>query len=252
VSARRRMVRIGAIALALMLVALAGFVAWAAVPARPMAEAVAALAGDDEVVVTVDRWLVFEPASGEAQIGLVFYPGGRVDPTAYAPAMRALAQQGVLAVIVPMPLNLAVLNPAAAKEVIAAYPGVSHWAVGGHSLGGAMAANYARRNPGVLAALVLWASYPAASDDLSASGLRALSIYGTRDGLTTLEDVTASAARLPADTWWTPIEGGNHAQFGWYGEQAGDNPAAITRPDQQAQALEATLRLLCTLGPCRP
>ena len=251
-SVRRRLLRIGAGTAALALVATAAFVAWAALPARPMPEALAALAGDDQVAVTAGRWLVFEPRPGPAQVGLVFYPGGRVDARAYAPPMRTLAEHGVLAVIVPMPLNLAVLDPGAARAVIEAHPGVRFWAVGGHSLGGAMAANYARRNPGVLAALVLWASYPAASDDLSASGLRALSIYGTRDGLTTLEDVTASAARLPADTWWTPIEGGNHAQFGWYGEQAGDNPAAITRPDQQAQALEATLRLLCSLGPCRP
>jgi len=146
-----------------------------------------------------------------------------------------------------MPLNLAVLNPGAAHDVIAAYPQIQRWAVGGHSLGGAMAANFAKNNPEAVQGLVLWAAYPASSDDLSASSLSVLSIYGTLDGLATGEKINASRALLPEDTTYVPIEGGNHAQFGWYGEQSGDNTAAITRQVQQDQIIQATVALLNSL-----
>jgi hypothetical protein len=107
-----------------------------------------------------------------------------------------------------------------------------------------MAANFAKNHPGAVQGLALWAAYPASSDDLSSSGLRVVSITGSLDGLATSEKIEASRQLLPADTTWAPIAGGNHAQFGWYGNQAGDNPASISRSDQQAQIVAATLILL--------
>jgi pimeloyl-ACP methyl ester carboxylesterase len=146
-----------------------------------------------------------------------------------------------------MPLNLAFFAPNRAAQVMTAFPGIDSWAVGGHSLGGAMAANFARRNPQAVRGLVLWAAYPAASDELSDYQLAAVSIYGTRDGLATPDKIDASRQLLPPDTQWIAIEGGNHAQFGWYGLQAGDNEATISRKEQQAQVFAATRQLLLRL-----
>ena len=233
---------------AALILAAGGFVVWGSTPPAPMPEALAALQSDPQVQVEQGRWIVFQPADGQPDTGLIFYPGGRVDARAYAPAMRAIAAQGYLAVIVPMPLNLAVFAPDSAAEVMAAYPQVRRWAVGGHSLGGAMAARYAYTHPDTVEGLVLWASYPAASDDLSETPLRVVSIYGTQDGLATGGKIEASRLLLPPDTQWVSIAGGNHAQFGWYGPQRGDNEAGISRADQQAQIVEATLQLLGELG----
>ena len=108
-----------------------------------------------------------------------------------------------------VPLNLAFFAPDRAAEVMAAFPEVEHWAVGGHSLGGAMTARFAHQNPGAVAGLALWASYPASSDDLSGNDLAVASIYGTRDGLATGDEIAASRPLLPPDTRWTAIEGGN-------------------------------------------
>jgi pimeloyl-ACP methyl ester carboxylesterase len=146
-----------------------------------------------------------------------------------------------------MPLHLAVFGAERASQVQAAFPEVQHWAIGGHSLGGAMAARSAYRHPGTVEGLVLWAAYPAASDDLSSQDLAVASIYGTQDGLATGEKIAASHPLLPADTHWVAIEGGNHAQFGWYGPQQGDNPATISREVQQQQVVAATLDLLAQL-----
>ncbi len=231
----------------LLLMALVGFVVWASMPSSPMPEALAALQSDAQVGVEVKPWLIFSPLDGEPDAGLILYPGGRVDPRAYAPTAHAIAAEGYLVVIVPMPLNLAVFGSSRAAEVLAAFPEVERWALGGHSLGGAMAARFAHRRPSAVQGLVLWASYPSASDDLSARELAVVSIYGTRDGLATEEEIAASRPFLPAETRWVAIVGGNHAQFGWYGPQSGDNPATISRQAQQQEVVAATLTLLTDL-----
>ncbi|MDH4136258.1 MAG: alpha/beta hydrolase, partial [Anaerolineae bacterium] len=200
--------------LLLFLLALVGFVVWASAPSSPMPEALAALQSDSQVRVETKPWLIFRLVAEEPTVGLILYPGGRVDPRAYAPAARAIAAAGYLVVIVPMPLNLAVFGSNRAAGVMAAFPEVERWVVGGHSLGGAMAARFAHRRPSAVQGLVLWASYPAASDDLSARDLAVASIYGTRDGLATGEKIAASRPLLPAETRWMAIAGGNHAQFG--------------------------------------
>ena len=242
---RKRLVRGLGIVLAVVAVAVVGFVIWGGTPLSPTAEARAALTSDGSVTVTDDRWLTFAPASVTPTTGLILYPGGRVDPRAYAQLARALAARGTLVVIVPMPLNLAVLAPGRAAEVIEAYPEVGVWAVGGHSLGGAMAANFASRNAGTVDGLVLWAAYPASSDDLSArEDLAVLSIYATLDGLMTAVERIASEGRLPASTCWVAIEGGNHAQFGSYGAQRGDNPSTVSAGMQQTRIMEATASFL--------
>ena len=241
--------------LVLLLVPILGasaFVLWAVTGPEPMPEALAALQSDAQVVVESEPWLIFRPAGGPATTGLILYPGGRVDPRAYAPAARALAEQGYLAVLVPMPLDLAFFAPDRAADVMAAFPEVEGWAVGGHSLGGAMAAGFVHQNPETVDGLALWAAYPAGGSDLSEYGQDVVSIYGTRDGVATEEEIAASRALLPPDTGWIAIEGGNHAQFGWYGSQAGDNAATISRHEQQAQVVAATLELMQQISGLAP
>jgi pimeloyl-ACP methyl ester carboxylesterase len=226
---------------------IAGFLVWAATPLGPMPEALQALASGPDVTVQTEPWLAFQPVATAPATGFVLYPGGRVDYRSYAPTARAIAAQGYLVVIPSMPLSLAVLAPDRAAEVMAAFPEIETWVIGGHSLGGAMAARYVYQNPGTAAGLVLWASYPPSSDDLSGrTDLAVLSLYGTLDSQAG-EGILASRTILPADTAWVVIEGGNHAQFGWYGPQPGDRPATISREVQQVQIVEATVGFLASL-----
>ena len=243
----RKFLRILVLILALMGIITGGFVIWGSTPAKPMSEALAVLQSDAQVTVTTGKWLVFSPAASGSTTGFIIYPGGRVDYRAYAPQAHAIAAQDNLVVIVHVPLNLAVFDQNAAEAVMAAYPEIKHWAVGGHSLGGSMAASFAHTHPELVQGLVLWASYPASSDNLSQSGVKVLSISGTLDGLSTPAKIEASHELLPDETVWVPIEGGDHAQFGWYGPQAGDNPASISREEQQAQIVQATAAFLKSL-----
>jgi dienelactone hydrolase len=230
--------------LILFVIATLGFLAWATLIPAAMPAAVQALTSTNEVQVDTDNWLVFTPTRQAPTTGLIFYPGGRVDPQAYAPMAHEIAAQGYLVVIVPMPLNLAVFDSEAALAVIDAYPAVARWVIGGHSLGGAMAARFAHNHPDLIDGLVLLAAYPEANLDMSESDLAVAVIYGTLDGLASVADIEAARPLLPASTTFVAIDGGNHAQFGWYGDQAGDNPATISREAQQAQTVDAILALL--------
>lgn len=232
-----------------------GFVIWAESTADPMPKAQRALetpAGADDVLVVTTDWLTFRPVDQEPSTGLILYPGGRVEPAAYAPAAREIAAEGYLVVVVPMPLNLAVIAPGRASRVITAFPDIEHWAIGGHSLGGAMAARFAHQNPSTVDALLLWASYPAEGNDLSDRDILVTSVYGTQDGLATPDEVRASRSLLPENTEWVQIDGGNHAQFGWYGPQDGDQPATVSREAQQQMVIAASVALLDRVEEGRP
>jgi hypothetical protein len=225
--------------LAVIVILTLGFVLWASAAAKPTDAALRALESDKRVSVGEQNgFITFAPAGVSPTTGFIFYPGGRVDYRAYAPVLRMIAEQGYLVALVDVNLNLAFFEINAADDVISAYPEVARRAVGGHSLGGVAASIYASRNLDKLDGLILWASYPP-DESLTNATIKVISIYGTRD-MAGMEPFNKSRALLPADTQFVVIEGGNHAQFGAYGPQAGDNPATIPPEEQWSQIAEAT------------
>ena len=191
------------------------------------AEAVDAFPASVSVELTEER-AVFAPEAPEA--GLIFYPGGKVEHTAYAPLMAKLAEQDILCVLVKMPLNLAVLNTNAAKGIPEEFPEVEAWYLAGHSLGGSMAASHIAKNADAYEGLILLAAYSTA--DLTGTGLKICSLYGDRDGVLDLEKYEKYRSNLPKDTLELVLEGGNHAGFGSYGPQEGDGEAVLKSGEQ--------------------
>ncbi|MFN2145549.1 MAG: alpha/beta hydrolase, partial [Anaerolineales bacterium] len=199
--------------IAVLIVLMTGaMVAWSAASesqAEPAVEPY--LQSSDTVSVENDKWLVFKPADMEPTVGFIFYPGANVEASAYAPALSRIAEAGTLVVDVPMPLNLAIFGFDRASKVIAAYPEIESWVIGGHSLGGAMAARFVDQNPDLVDGLALWAAYPAESNSLADDDVAVISISGTLDGLANVRKIENSVPFLPANTRFVPIEGGNHA-----------------------------------------
>ncbi|UCH61077.1 MAG: alpha/beta hydrolase [Anaerolineales bacterium] len=207
-------------------------------PARMVA--LSALESTDRVTITHDEWIVFEPDK-ETETGLIFYPGGLVEPTAYAPILHQIAENGVLVIITPMPLNLAIFNTSAADAVINAYPQISNWVLAGHSLGGTSAAIFAENNPKRIDAIALWDSYPPDSADLSDNTISVISIFSATNNFPNTENLNDKKHLLPADTIFIGIEGANHAQFGDYGPQKGDVVASLSLTEQHEQVAEIML-----------
>jgi hypothetical protein len=147
-------------------------------PPSPMKQAINALQSDSNVTVISGQWLIFKPTTTNYTTGLIIYPGGRVDYHSYAPLAHAIVNEGYLTIIVPMPLNLAIFGANAANDVIKFYPEITSWAIGGHSLGGTMAAQFVHQNPSKIQGLVLWAAYPASGNNLSKYDLLVTVVYG--------------------------------------------------------------------------
>ncbi len=235
---------VGFIALMILL-----FILWAVIPFRVMPEAEAALMNKGSVLVTSAEHIVFYPETNQSGKGMIFYPGARVDSEAYAPLARSLTENGWVVVLVNMPLDLAFFDLAAADEIIPNYPEVRDWYIGGHSLGGAMAAEYCRITEfDSVTGLLLLGSYPGKNTDLSDSGLSVLSITSSEDLIATQKKIADAEYLLPEDTLYHVIAGGNHAGFGWYGEQKGDGVSTIDRRDQTNEVLQTILTNWHSLG----
>ena len=199
--------------------------------------------------------MTFQPADGSATRGLILYPGGLVEPRAYAVAARTMAEQGFFVAVVPFPGNLPITDPMRGLATVMANPQIQHWAVAGHSLGGVAASIWAMANPaGKLEGIAFWASYPAPASpqgpavDLSATSLKALTISASLDGVLNWTSYEDTLWQLPTATVQASIRGGNHAQFGYYGDQDGDQAAKISREHQHELFTGATVHLLNRLG----
>lgn len=175
-----------------------------------------------------NKQIVFAPEN--AQAGLIFYPGGKVQYEAYVPLMTELAEDGFLCVLLHMPGNLAVLDMNAADGILQEYPEIEEWYIGGHSLGGSMAASYIDKHADEFEGLVLLAAYSTA--DLTDDDLKVISIYGSEDKVLNLEKYEEYRENLPENLGEVIIQGGNHAQFGIYGAQEGDGAAVISNAEQ--------------------
>jgi hypothetical protein len=223
------------------------FYAWSLFYYKASQDAISGLKPNELVNVTADKTIIFSPVSLNASGGFIFYPGAKVDEKAYSYIGQGIAEKGFYVFIIQMPLRLAIFNPNAASTVIKENPEIKNWVIGGHSLGGSMAASFAFNNHEKIRGLVLLASYPAGSDDLSKSGIRVISITGTNDGVLNKESFKSSEKLLPENTITVSIPGGNHSQFGDYGFQSGDNEAGISIEQQHSIVVESILQLLTGL-----
>jgi len=243
----------------------------------PMQRGIDAMVSDTEVIVSTipvtpaaeTAWEVaphyyykFCPTDWTPNEALIIFPGAYVPPEAYAPVARDIAAAGYMTFVVPVPYGVAIFNHDRASQVISDNPQVSIWSVGGHSLGGVAASQFAAASS-LIDGVVLWASYP--FGDMSDISPRFVSIYGMNDGISTPDEIDGFMPNHPESTIWVPLEGANHSQFGWYYDNAhdngsvtgpfvqptpdpGDNPATITHEEQHSDMVEATLSFLNSLS----
>lgn len=227
------------------------FVLWWGFNAKDLPDGV--LVSDARVeIVRAQDTINFRPRPDDPAFpGLIFFPGGLVEPEAYAPMARRLAERGHHVVIVRLPFRMAPTHAyhrlvfETARETLTSPP--RPWVIGGHSKGGKLAAEFvSEQRPSQIAGLVLIGTTHPRDHDLSKLPLcvPVLRILGTRDGIASPEDAMKNRAMLPPHAGTLEIEGGNHTQFGYYRFQLMDRRPTIDRETQQQQMLDGILMVL--------
>lgn len=179
-----------------------------------------------------------EPVNKNPDTAFIFYPGGKVDYEAYLPLLVEFSKQGILCIMPHMTHNLAIYGIFSADDFIKApeFKDIKNWYVGGHSLGGAMAATYVKKHPAKIKGLILLAAYSTAN--LSKNDLKVISIYGSNDCVLKMDNYQKYKTNLPANYQELILEGGNHSNFGCYGFQKGDGIATLDSKKQKELAAE--------------
>lgn len=217
----------------ILLVVIGGFYIYTLDYYRADDFAIETLATDSTSVQTQGNIMVFYPNKEmDSKTALIFYPGGKVEDTAYVPLLKKLSHNGITCVLVKMPFNLAVFDINAADSVYSMLPNIKSWYIGGHSLGGAMASSYVEKNGNKIKGLILLGAYP-----VNNSTIPTLAIYGSEDKVLDINKLNNTQDKLE-------IKGGNHANFGDYGEQKGDGTARITRDEQQIKTEQAIVKFI--------
>ncbi|MDA2670265.1 alpha/beta hydrolase [Bacillus sp. II_CA] len=215
--------------LGILLIGSISFFVWSQFSYKPTKEALSLV--DDK---KDEDYIAF--GENDAKIGVIFYQGAKVEAEAYSYLGEALAKDGHFVVMPKLPLNLAILGINEVDSVIEKYPEVQKWYVAGHSMGGAMISKYAFQHEEKVDGIIFLGSYPA--DDFSTKSIPMLSIYGEVDALATVEKIENNKKLMSKNTTMHMIKGGNHAHFGMYGEQKGDNASLITPKAQRDETVK--------------
>lgn len=187
--------------------------------------AVSVLSQGDNIVQQ-DNLTNLSPST-PSDTALIFYPGAKVEAIAYLPLLDQIRRTGVTCILVDMPFHMAIFDSDAAQDVMEQFPDVEHWYLAGHSMGGAMASQFASQHPQQVDGLILLGAYLYGDYPVE----QTLTVYGSLNQ--SVED------KLDYSENVVEIQGGNHAQFGNYGLQKGDPPATISSQEQQSQTVTA-------------
>lgn len=210
----------------LVLAILAGAFFWYVSDYYPADEIALEVLAQDGTIEVQDDLTILSP-SYPTDTAVIFYPGAKVEAEAYLPLLTKIRQTGVTCILVHMPFRMAIFDANAAEEVMEQFPDIQHWYMAGHSMGGAMASQFAADHPDQVDGLILLGAY--IYGDYPPE--KTLTVYGSLNQ--SVEDKIDYTENV------LEIEGGNHAQFGNYGPQKGDLPATISAEEQQAQTVEA-------------
>lgn len=201
------------------------------------------LKSDVAVEVEENGDLIFKPVSNNKNTGFIFYPGAKVEASAYAPIAKEIASNGYTVIIAKMSFNLAILSPNKADNIISNNREITTWIIGGHSLGGVFAADYALKNDKIKG-LVLLASYSQKDRDFTNKNIKVLSLWGDNDKVADLDKVKNCKRVMPSDSEFKEIKGGNHGGFGDYGHQKGDGEASVTNEEQMSETSKEIIKML--------
>ncbi|MFD0705073.1 alpha/beta hydrolase [Alloscardovia venturai] len=191
-------------------------------------------------VSETSQYIKFDAPHETANI--VFVGGALVDLKAYSYMAEELSKDSIDVYLVKSPYSLPILNAQSASHIISSLH-LTNVYLAGHSLGGVMAAANIKNGAHIhqlhVQGLIFLASYPNTDNDLSKTHLHVLSLTASHDTVLNRSQWNKARQRLPHDTSYREIKGGNHAGFGIYGAQKGDGKATISVKSQQRQIIQS-------------
>jgi dienelactone hydrolase len=224
-------------------IALIGFGFWFFQSYPPVPQQLSAVAQNQDLSLQdKGQYWLLSSKDNEAEVLIIFYPGGKVEPLGYAYNLSGLVSTSTSVAITKPLFNYAFFGIDQAQVVIENEPDYNQFYLSGHSLGGAMACFYAGNNPDQIEGLMLLASY--CSNDLSQTNLAVLSLIGSNDGLLSKEQISSHRQNLNAQSKLVVVEGMNHAQFGSYGPQPPDKSATISDQDSKLKVNQIILQFI--------
>ncbi len=200
--------------------------------------ALEAMSSDEVIIGKTDYGWFFDGAGKED--ALIFYPGAKVQETAYAPLLHELSRKGIDVCVVDSLFDIAFFNMNGAAKVINELD-YDRWYLGGHSLGGVVASLYLQKHPDAFEGLILFASY---TNKQMPERIKEIVIVGSNDGVINWEALEKGRELASDDYEEHIIEGGNHAQFGSYGFQKGDGQAGISPQEQIRETVEIIIEAI--------
>ena len=218
----------------ILVVNLSGCLIYFVIHYHAMSEVNAYLEDDNEVKVSDTSNYYFFDNLVNSDKALIFYGGAKVEEKSYAPMMSKIAHQGIDVFIVKMPLRFPLFNPMKAESVYKANNNYQEVYMMGHSLGGVCASRVLNNTSNEYKGIIFLASY---SDKPMNNKYKALSIYGSEDKVINLNAYSNNISHFPTGYVEHVIEGANHANYGYYGNQKGDGKATITREAQIDQTV---------------
>lgn len=211
--------------------------------------AIAASTSDADVSVIVGENLIFKPLKAPERLGLILYPGAYLDIRGYAPVLKRIAAKGYRIVVVSMPFDLAILGFNLALDVKAANPDLKHWAIAGHSIGGAAGGVFAYQHPDAIDGVIFWDSFPPGITSLAEFKKPVWHIHrATPDGKPP-ESFVKQRATFPTSSHWVPVPGGIHMNFGAFsgGGYKEDWAPSISQEQQHDWVVDGTLQALADI-----
>lgn len=194
-------------------------------------------------VENTDDYFLFTPKK-EFKNVVIFYPGAMVETEAYVPLCRKIADSGIQVYLIKVPWRLASKGYNKPKELGLFNDTTKNYILAGHSQGGKMAAQFVYENPQLIDKLILIGTTHPRDISLAEAEIPILKIYGSNDGVASEKAIFENKSKLPKSAKFSKIKGANHAQFGYYGFQLGDDKANISREQQQKETLVEILKFI--------
>lgn len=225
--------RLGLIIVGLLILCTVTFVIWAQFDYQPTREA-------NKYVQEYDG-KSYEFGNSTSNVGFILYQGAKVEPGAYSYIGHKLAENGHFVSIPKLPFNIALLNSDVALDIMDDHPSVKRWYLIGHSLGGTAASSIIKEHAERINGIIFLASYP-----IEKISIPSLTIYGGKDGVLPASDIIENKKNVSSHAQFYKIPEGNHANFGMYGSQKGDNESTLTPKQQIDSSIETIERFIMT------